>query len=48
MDSTNIGFYKSNGKTEIMGVQQYYIKVTYVFINIEAIFAKIVKMAKQY
>ena len=47
-DSTNIGLYKSNEKTEIMSVQQYLLKVTYAFINVEKIFTKIVKMAKQY
>ena len=48
MDSTNIGFYKSNGKIDIMGVHQYCLRVVYVFINLEGIFAKMVKMAKQY
>ena len=48
MDSTNIGFYKSNEKTEIMGIQQYFVRVAYAFINLEGIFAKMVKLAKQY
>ena len=48
MDSTNVEFYKSNRKTEIMGFQQYFLRVAYVLINLEGIFAKIVKMAKQY
>ena len=48
MDSTIIGFYKSNIKMKIMGVQQYCLRVAYVLINLEGIFAKMVKMANQY
>ena len=46
--ATNVGFYKSNGKMEIMGVQQYFLRIAYVFINHEGIFTKMLKMAKQY
>ena len=45
MDSTNIEFYKNNGKTEIMVVQQYCLRFAHVFINVEGIFARMVKMA---
>ena len=48
MDFTNIGIYKSNAITEIMGVQQYCLRIVYVFINLVGIFAKMVKMAKEY
>ena len=48
MDSTNTGIYKSNGETEIMGAQQYCLRVAYVFMNLEGIFAKMAKMAKQH
>ena len=33
-----------NGETEIMGLQPYYLRVPYVFINLEGMFAKMAKM----